>query len=480
MKFILLISLLTIIGCSNKEIARVPSANNIRLINLINAMDSDLGTNQVLSHGGCARKAAFYYDKLYQMDVNSSQFLTYNQNELRDLYHKSFKIRLEIRNRLKDFSMAKQNSVKCLKSVQNLTRALRYLEDYLVERIESEKLEKYYTTLTGNGSYFKVNPNYNFKSFDDLKSGDVILSRGNAFSSAAIARLGKTDAQFSHMSLVYKDPKGELYTIEAHIEIGVVVMPLRYHIEQKNARTVVFRHKNSTLAHSAAYYMYHKVKKYSEEKGKNINYDFSMNYKDNTDIFCSEVVYDGFYHASNKEVSVPLYKMKFNPKLLNFLQQIGVGVTKKNIYKFSTFGPADIEYDARFELVAEWRDPLKLKKSRIRDAILTKIFDWMENRNYKFKPGVLTNVKSTAGWILRRLGQYEEKFPLNMKIKQLKMFQVLDNVGTVLEKKLQKETQGSNVVSFKEMFSILEKFREEDYKRYKNPLRQSKFHKWFN
>lgn len=479
MKVIGLLCVLAFISCARQEIARDPSGQNIGLLELTEAMLAEVATDN-MTHGTCARKANYYYQKLYKKDVNASKFLIYNESELNTILNNSFKVRLSIREKLKDFNIHKQNSVKCLKAVRDLTRALRYLEDYVVERVEENELESEYKTLVGEGSYFKVNSNYKFKDYNDLESGDIILSRGSAFSSAAIARIGETDAQFSHLTLVYKDNKGDLYTIESHIEIGAVSMPFSYHIDEKNTRTVVFRLKDKMLAAEAAYYMYHKVKNYSEKNKKNINYDFGMDYKDNKELFCSEVIFDGFNKASNGKVSVPLYRTKFDPRLVPFLQNVGIKVDKNSVYRFDTFGPGDIEFDTRFDLVAEWRDPLKLKQSRIRDAIVTKLFEWMETKGYKFKPSTITDIKSRAGWVLRRLGQYKEKFPLNMKVKQLKLFQVLEQVGEVLENKLIEESQGSKILSFNEMYEILEKYRLEDYKKYKNPLKKSEFHKWFN
>src|SRR5690606_25631773 len=170
------------------------------------------------------------------------------------------------------------------------------------------------------------NPNYSFHSWKDLKSGDVILSRGNAYTSAAIARIGDIDAQLSHLTMVYRDQETkELHTTEAHIEIGVVSKPFQVHLDQKNARTVVLRYTgDEDLAHRGAKYIYERARNHTQNRRKNINYDFGMDYKNHEDLFCTEVVYEGFEVASNGALDIPLNKTKFNPKLLRFLKQIGV------------------------------------------------------------------------------------------------------------------------------------------------------------
>ena len=50
------------------------------------------------------------------------------------------------------------------------------------------------------------------------------------------------------MSVVYIDPKGKVFTVEAHIEVGSFVRTLSEHIADKNARTMLFRFDDENLA----------------------------------------------------------------------------------------------------------------------------------------------------------------------------------------------------------------------------------------
>ena len=171
------------------------------------------------------------------------------------------------------------------------------MEDYLIEmRMEkAANAPSEYVSMKGEFPYFLINPKFaaEFKSYEDLQSGDVILSRGNAFSSAAIARIGVNDYQFSHLSFVYKDPETkELFTTEAHIEIGSVVEPLIEHVSAKNARSVVFRYDDAQISEQASKNIHDRVLKNQLAK-KNVEYDFSMDFRDNERLFCSEIISSG-------------------------------------------------------------------------------------------------------------------------------------------------------------------------------------------
>ena len=52
-----------------------------------------------------------------------------------------------------------------------------------------------------------VHPNYraSFKGLESIQNGDILLSRGDAFTSAVISRIGAVDNQFSHIAIVYVD-----------------------------------------------------------------------------------------------------------------------------------------------------------------------------------------------------------------------------------------------------------------------------------
>lgn len=480
--------ILALISCSSESKSkRMPSSlTSYESVNsLLSSLQDDVFL-PVQSSVVCGDTLESYYYDFFTIKSDNNSFSTLTDEQIESLVSKSFNIRTEIYKKLKMLQINTGSDYKCLQRVRDIVRVLRYTEDYLSEisfnRIKSdEKL----VGLTGNGLHFMVADNYKgkFSSYKDLKSGDVILSRGNAYSSAAIARIGTTDAQFSHLSLVYKDEKNELHTIEAHIEIGNVVAPFQTHLDFENAREVVFRYHDQKLAHEAAKYMYEKVKA-RQEKKKNIPYDFAMNYKDNSEIFCSEVIYDGFHHVSKGELDIPRFKSQFHAGAIPFLNKIGIKVTAENIEEFETFSPGDIEFDGRFELVAEWKNPAKMGDSRIKDMVLTKIFEWMENEGYEFKPRFGIKFQAGFAWLLRRVPLAKrmliEKFPTNMGTDSLRLFVVLDEVGQAMyDYVVALQETKSELLTPIEMYDALETFRKADLILYLANRGKPQIHKQF-
>jgi hypothetical protein len=494
-KLILATTLATILtGCTNNPIQRNPSSlKNTRFMDILNNIESAVQAGTT-DPAVCSEKLGGFYKELYNIDSKSIELNKFSQEQMEDFIRTSFMIRLEIKEKMKVLRIGDKDAKNCLTSIKNIVRVMRYLEDYFIEyshkKFTSSNKNKGadgFITLEGDGAHFVVNPDFNFTNHKDLMSGDVILSRGNAYSSAAIARIGDDDTQFSHLTLVYKDEKTKkLYTSEAHIEIGNVVAPMKIHIDQKNARTVVFRMKNEKLAHEAGKYMYDHIVEYKKKKKKNIPYDFAMIYQDDSKIFCSEVIYHGYKEASKKlygaDMDIPLYKTTFHPGLIKFLNKIGIKVDKNNINTFDTFGPGEIQFDPRFDIVAEWRNPEKLKDTRFKDAILTKIFQWMEEDGYKFRPTFGNSISHSFAWLMRRskwissLTSLDEKFPTNMSVKQMNLFVTLDKVGEALYAELEaKEAKSENPLSFKELFEALDEFKKKDlqvYKKYKADRRK--------
>ena len=425
-----------------------------------------------------------YFEELFNLNAEQSNLFDLPETELKEILRLSYESRLKLNKKPSEFLLNREKEDnELLARVYDMNRALRYVEDYVLEIAMKDKLsdEHNYVTLQGESPYFMVSSDQQMRGLENLRSGDVILTRGSAYTSAAIARIGVNDTQFSHLSFIYRNPKedGKLYTVEAHIEIGSVVGPMDVHINQKNSRSVIYRFEDSEMAHKAAEYMYEKVKKQSD-KGTNIEYNFSMQYNDASKLFCSQVIYDGFHSVSNKTLDIPQFKTRFNAGLITFLNRMGIPATHENIGQLETFSPGDIEYDPRFSLVAEWKDPKQLSDSRLKDAVLTKMFAWMDKENYHIHQPIGIVMMSWLTWILRRTPLLKKlvvkKVPLNMTIGQLNVFLTLDKIGKVLSKEVIKEQQKSKYpLSMKEIFDVLEAFKNKD-KENKKPL----FHQWFH
>lgn len=445
---------------------------------------------QKADHSICKIAYETHYQNLFNI-AGDTTYLDMNNLEAIDReIRASWMARIALKETFKDFDA----DPDCLKSATDVFRGLRYVEDYLIELRMSltPNAPVEYNNLKGDFPYMLVNPKYvdDFKSYEDLKSGDVILSRGNAFSSAAIARIGSNDYQFSHLSFVYKNPESqETYTTEAHIEIGSVTAPVIDHVSGKNAREVVFRYEDADVAHRASAYMYERVLAKQKTK-KTIEYDFSMNYKDDERLFCSEIISSAFKKVLPDADYFPIFKSTFTPGMIPFLNTIGVPATKENIDKLDVFSPGDIQFDTRFDLVAEWRNPKRLEENRLKDFILTKIFERMEAESYKIDPTFKMDAQAKTFWLLRRLPIVKkfvaDKFPLNMSPSQIELFMALDKLGDSIYKEVEKASlEYDRPMTPKEIYSVLDNFFKQDfelYKRYKKGQEVTKptFHLLFH
>lgn len=205
-----------------------------------------------------------------------------------------------------------------------------------------------------------------FYHFLDVKlhSGDILVSRGGAPTSALIARGNDYPGNFSHVALFYVNEQTGLPSIiESHIEVGVVVSTLEDYINDKKLRVMVLRPRLDLPQMQADPNLPHKAAKkaYEEAKSRHIPYDFAMDFKDPSRWFCSEV-------ASNSYSSfgVDLWKgttRMSSPGMVKWLSYFGVS-------HFETQAPADLEYDPQLTVVAEWRDPETLWKDHVDGAVI--------------------------------------------------------------------------------------------------------------
>ncbi|MCJ7553974.1 MAG: hypothetical protein MUO34_08830, partial [Ignavibacteriaceae bacterium] len=195
----------------------------------------------------------------------------------------------------------------------------------------------------------------------DVHSGDILISRGGAPTSALIARGNDYPGNFSHVALVHIDEKTKLISIiESHIERGVVVSSLTEYLNDTKLRIMVLRLRsdlikdNPMLPHKAAEFSLSTAKK------KHIPYDFEMNFNEFEKQFCSEVASSAY-----KEFGITLWtglSTISSKGTRNWLAAFGVKY-------FETQEPSDLEYDPQLSVVAEWRDPETLYKDHMDNAI---------------------------------------------------------------------------------------------------------------
>lgn len=205
-----------------------------------------------------------------------------------------------------------------------------------------------------------------------LHSGDILVSRGGAPTSALIARGNDFPGNFSHIAFVYVDPvTREAKIVEAHIEAGVVVSTVEQYLADKKLRVMLLRPRadlpqlinDPMLPHKAAEYAYQRA------SGGHVPYDFAMDYQDHSRLFCSEVASEAYARygiglwAGISRIS--------SPGLRRWLTAFGVE-------HFETQEPSDLEYDPQLRVVGEWRDPAALRQDRLDNAVTDAMLEGAE------------------------------------------------------------------------------------------------------
>ncbi|MEM6957451.1 MAG: YiiX/YebB-like N1pC/P60 family cysteine hydrolase, partial [Myxococcota bacterium] len=196
-----------------------------------------------------------------------------------------------------------------------------------------------------------------------VHSGDLLVSRGGAPTSAMIARGNDYPGTFSHVALVVIED-GEFETVEAHIERGVVVAGLERYEDDRKLRILLLRPRADRMGGGAA----HRAALWArdEARRRTIAYDFASNLEDPSEMFCSEVA----AHAYASE-GVELWRERTTTSRVGpatWLSLFGVR-------RFETYGPSDLEYDPNLTVVAEWRNPDALFEDHVDSAAMDVLLD---------------------------------------------------------------------------------------------------------
>ena len=207
-----------------------------------------------------------------------------------------------------------------------------------------------------------ITPSYTFRELT-LHSGDILVSRGGAPTSALIARGNDYPGNFSHVALLYVDQTGVPAIIEAHIERGVVISSVHEYITDKKLRVMVLRLRPDLPHMKADPMLPHKAARrvYEDVKSRHIPYDFEMDYKDHSKQFCSEVASSAY-----RPLGIELWKgttHMSSPGVVKWLSYFGVT-------HFETQAPADLEYDPQLNIVAEYRNPETLWQDHADNAVV--------------------------------------------------------------------------------------------------------------
>lgn len=396
-----------------------------------------LADEPVVSEADLRANLAKIYDLLFHADL--THYDAAKQRKLAATAIQSlFELRLSLRNRIADWDRRGFMTRDVQKALRDVFRVTRYACDMIGEiNIGHDRLPPGGVPrrgFTGGDVNVLVNPVHHTGADFPFQSGDILLVRGQAHNSAAIARIGDIDSQFSHVAMVYVDKAGEAFTVEALIESGAVVTPLHAALDHGLGRAVLFRHRDSALAAKAAAAIHNHVAK---RRMRRIWYDFTMALEGYKHLYCSKLIRLAYLMASRGDVLLPAYTTMLDMKNRDFLDRVGVRTVH-------TFAPGDFEIDPRFDVVAEWQDYRVTSSLRNQDMIATKLFEFMEVHNYKFEED--TSIR-LIGWLGRLSAHLSEsakdlissvvpKVPPNMKRKTIAVIAMLHKTAQPLLERL--------------------------------------------
>lgn len=197
----------------------------------------------------------------------------------------------------------------------------------------------------------------------EVHSGDIIVSRGGAPTSALIARGNDYPGNFSHVALVHVDAVTHVISvIEAHIEVGVVIATLDEYLADRKLRMMLLRPRSDLAAMQQDPMLPHRAATAVRDRARagHIPYDFTMDYRDPSRLFCSEVA-SSAYHDAGVDLWMGISTIS-GTGLRRWLGSFGVR-------HFETQEPSDLEYDPQLVVVGEWRDPESLFQDHIDNAV---------------------------------------------------------------------------------------------------------------
>jgi len=204
-----------------------------------------------------------------------------------------------------------------------------------------------------------------------VHSGDVVLSRGGAPTSALIARGNDYPGNFSHAALVHVAEDGTASVIESLIEKGAVVSTLEEYLGDPKLRILLLRLRPDHPALAASPDLPHRAASalLARVRSAHVPYDFPMDWHDPGALFCSEVPYRAY-----RAVGVELWPRPSTisaPGLAAWLAGLGVR-------HFATLVPSDLELDPSLVPAAEWRNPAGLRQDRLDNAVLDALLEAAE------------------------------------------------------------------------------------------------------
>jgi hypothetical protein len=224
-----------------------------------------------------------------------------------------------------------------------------------------------------------------------VHTGDIVLSRGGAPTSALIARGNDFAGNFSHVAVVHVDPQTRRATvIESLIERGLVTSTLEEFLGDQKLRLLLLRPLPELVAPKTPALLTAVADTLALAEERSTDYDFAMRWQDPNEMFCSEVAHHAFRRAGME--LWPEKSQMSAPGLAAWLGGLGVR-------ELTTLVPSDLEYDPQLLPVAEWRDLGLLRKDRRDNAIVDALLEAADaGARLDYSPARLPLARLVKAW----------------------------------------------------------------------------------
>lgn len=343
--------------------------------------------------------------------------------------------RLELKEKL-DLKNA-----ECLKQARTYFFQSRSLQDrlYILSHQDEQKTIKSIDFLKIDVPQLKdpartlLNPKI---SNYELRPGDIMIAKGISFTSSTISQLPVQPSQFSHIAL-FVQHEGSLHTLESYIGKGVDAYKLDEALKNENARILILRPKDASLAKTASETM-QAIYATSVSSAKKIKYDYKLDMKDHSELTCAEVAVTAFEKASQAKVVIPEFQSTMNFANDDFVKTLG-------LRNGPIMMPDDMEFDSRFDTVLEWSEYTLLQDSLRKDQIMNFLLKRINHKedilNHSYKSKILSVLWKTRDitwlWPLsaKILGLAED-FDAGVPLDTLKISLDVDSTGQQYLKKL--------------------------------------------
>jgi hypothetical protein len=409
--------------------------------------------------------------------IKSFQAKNLNRNELKkaapELIQNFWDARQALRQKMISFAQTNSLNEACISGIRNTFTALRFMEEYAGVHMLPKQAwldPKPQPVFSGGFPNMMFTSNYKKMQF---KSGDVLVSYGMAYGSAAISHVGDDAGTFSHLALVYVDPQGTVYTIEAHPEFGVKVAEISKYLADGKGRSALYRHHDQELAALAGKMMFD-VAYPRDRAGEAIPYDFSMDLVDHERaLFCTETASYAFEMAAAKlgrsDVHLPASATTISMKSPYVLDAF-------DIRQRQTFAPSDMEVDPNFDMLAEWRDVPRARLMHHQQAALEMQFKWLDTRDYVYFEDLKTLFESKALYAARHSKLFQglvfDLIPPNLSKKALQAVVNVYTTSDIILKKMmaldqaQERRKAGTLMTSQELLAHLEQLRKDDLASY--------------